>query len=93
MMAAIPAPRTRRVTVIAQDPSVRRGRRIVTAEIAIPHEDLKAGPWGHCVHVVDCDASLDRFRTPRPITTAGDPFRDKDPDRLIADPAFHAWNA
>ncbi len=88
-----PAPRTRRVTVIAQDPSVRRGRRIVTAEVAIPREDLREGPWGHRVHVVDYDASLDRYRRPNQRgTNEDDPFRDKDPDRLIADPEFHAWN-
>jgi hypothetical protein len=93
LVPGAPAPRTRPVTVIAQDPSVRRGTRIVTAEIAIPQEDLKAGPWGHRVQVVDYDASLDRYRTPRPVATTGDPFKDKDPDRLIADPEFHAWNA
>ncbi len=60
-------PRTRRITVIAQDPSVRRGRRIVTGQVAIPQEDLQAGPWGHRVQVVDYDASLDRYREPEAI--------------------------
>ena len=86
------SPRTRRVTVIAQDPSVRRGRRIVTGEVAIPREDLREGPWGHRVQVVDYDASLDRYRIPKPIAAQDDPFKGKDPDRLIADPEFHAWN-
>ena len=88
----VPAPRTRRVTVIAQDPSVRRGRDIVTAEVAIPQEALQEGPWGHRVHVVDYDASLDRYRIPKAPGDREDPFRGKDPDRLITDPEFHAWN-
>ncbi|MDQ3580297.1 MAG: hypothetical protein M3495_01110 [Pseudomonadota bacterium] len=78
--------------MIAQDPSVRRGKRIVTGEVAIPREDLREGPWGHRVQVVDYDASLDRYRKPKPITDRDDPFKDTDPDRLIADPEFHAWN-
>ncbi|ULA70038.1 MAG: hypothetical protein LZF62_480236 [Nitrospira sp.] len=88
-----PVPRTRQVTVIAQDPAVRIGRRILTAEIAIPHEELGPGPWGHRVQVVDYDASLDRYRKPKPVAQRGDPFKDKNPDKLITDPEFHAWNA
>jgi hypothetical protein len=90
--ASIPSPRTRQVTVIAQDPAVRRGRRIVTAAIAIPQEDVREGPWGHRVQVVDYDVSLDRYRTPKPPATRSDPFAGKDPDRLVTDPEFHAWN-
>jgi hypothetical protein len=86
------SPRMRRVTVIAQDPSVRRGRRIVTGEIAIPREDLREGPWGHRVQVVDYDASLDRYRKPKSAATKDDPFTGRDPDQLIADPEFHAWS-
>ncbi len=88
----VPPPRSRRVTVIAQDPSVRRGRRIVTAEVAIPYEDVREGPWGHRVHVIDYDASLDRYRRPKPPPPKEDPFKGKDPNRLIGDPEFHAWN-
>lgn len=90
--AVPPPPRTRRLTVIAQDPSVRRGSRIVMAEVAVPREDLKAGPWGHRVQVVDYDASLDRFREPKRPASKEDPYAGKDPDRLILDPEFHAWN-
>ncbi len=86
------SPRTRRVTVIAQDPSVRRGRRIVMGEVAIPREELREGPWGHRVQVVDYDASLDRYRYPKPPSVKDDPFKGKEPDRLSGDPEFHAWN-
>jgi hypothetical protein len=87
-----PTTRNRHLTVIAQDPSVRRGRRIVTGQVAIPREDLREGPWGHRVHVVDYDASLDRYRRPKPPPADDDPYEGKDPDRLIADPEFHGWN-
>jgi hypothetical protein len=86
------SPRTRRITVIAQDPSVRRGGRIVMGKIAIPREELREGPWGHRVQVVDYDASLDRYLRPKPPPIQDDPFTGKDPDRLIGDPEFHAWN-
>jgi len=91
VVGALPT-RTRRVTIIAQDPSVRRGRKIVMGEVAIPREDLRAGPWGHRVQVVDYDATLDRYRKPKPPAAKDDPYTGKDPDRLIADPEFHAWN-
>jgi hypothetical protein len=86
------APRTRKVTVVAQDPSVRRGERIVMGEVTIPRENLQDGPWGHRVQVIDYDASLDRFRKPRSAEISGDPFKGRDPERLIADPEFRAWS-
>jgi hypothetical protein len=87
-----PSSRMRRLTVIAQDPSVRRNGEIVTAEVDVPREDLERGPWGHRVHVIDYDASLDRYRRPRPPRPHGDPFAGRDPDDLVRDPEFHAWN-
>jgi len=44
------------------------------------------------VQVVDYDASLDRYRKPKPPAAKADPFEGRDPDRLIGDPEFHAWN-
>jgi len=85
-------PRTRQLTVIAQDPSIRRGARIVTGEVTIPWEELREGPWGHRVQIVDYDASLDRYRKPKPIAASENPFKNKDPDHLISNPEFHAWN-
>jgi hypothetical protein len=35
------------MTVIAQDPSVRRGSKIVTATIEVPAEELAPGPMGY----------------------------------------------
>ena len=48
---------TRRMTVIAQDPGVRRDGRIVMSTIEVPAEDLRVGPMGYRVQVVDFDAT------------------------------------
>jgi hypothetical protein len=50
-------PPTRRMTVIAQDPSVRRGKQIVMATIDVPAEPLAIGPIGYRVQIVDYDST------------------------------------
>src|SRR6185436_966099 len=55
-------PPTRRMTVIAQDPAVRRGDQIVMATIDVPAEDLAAGPIGYRVQIVDFDSTERVFR-------------------------------
>ena len=52
------------MTIIAQDPSIRVGGRILTTEVEIPAEELAAGPCGYRVNVVDYDASTDTLYTP-----------------------------
>ena len=57
-MSATESPQTRqlntqRLTIVAQDPSVRTGRRILTAEVDIPAEELLPGPRGYHVSVID----------------------------------------
>jgi hypothetical protein len=52
----MPGPLTRKLTIIAQDPTVRVGRRILRPKIPVPAEVLAAGPWGHRVQVIDDDA-------------------------------------
>src|SRR6267142_1055218 len=51
-------PNTRKLTIIAQDPSIRLHGRIVTAEVDVPAEELLPGPCGYRVNVVDYDSSL-----------------------------------
>ena len=51
----------RYMTIIAQDPSVTWGDRILTAKVAVPAEDLIAGPMGYRVHVVDYDSTRQYF--------------------------------
>lgn len=50
--------------IIAQDPAVRTNGRILTAQVDVPAEELAAGPWGHRVQVIDCDASTQRLYRP-----------------------------
>jgi hypothetical protein len=52
------SPRVHRLTIIAQDPDVRRDDgRILTAEASVPMDRLEPGPRGHRFHVVDYDAT------------------------------------
>jgi hypothetical protein len=68
----------RRLTVFAQDPHVRAGRRIFTARVDVPSEYLRPGPAGHRVHVIDYDASTDRLIAPS-AASKDDEFEGKDP--------------
>lgn len=97
-----PLPRTRRLTVIAQDPGVTGpDGQVLTTEVEIPAEELSPGPRGYRVHVVDYDASTDTLYSSRrydpPVDNCYiDPFKDTvDRGRandLLAEPAFHAQN-
>lgn len=82
---------TRRLTILAQDPSVRRRGKILTARVEVPTEYLREGPAGHRAHVIDYDSSTDRLLQPGRIG-AEDPFADESPNALIENPHFHAQN-
>jgi len=90
-----PRPPVRQMTVIAQDPSVRRTGRILMAKVALPAEDLIPGPMGYRVQIVDYDATRRRFHGAHqlPATYDEEPrhWRKGDP-RLIRDFRFHAQN-
>jgi hypothetical protein len=85
----------RYMTVVAQDPCVRRGEKILTAKVAVPAEDLVAGPLGYRVHVVDYDASARRFYGTHSLPAGYDDepaqWRDGDP-AIVDDFRFHAQN-
>ena len=100
-MPVLSQPRARTLTVVAQDPSIRRNGRIVTTRVSVPAERLKAGPWGHRVHVVDYDASTGTLYKPLAASKynngSGDPFAgDGDGvlrnDEILDDPRFHCQN-
>ena len=91
-------PRTRRLKIVAQDPSIKSDDgKILTANIDIPAEDFTHGPAGYRVHVIDYDSSTDTHYIPLsyPALQNGnyeDPF-DKITDRqILEDPNFHAQN-
>jgi hypothetical protein len=52
---------TRKMTIIAQDPGVRRDKKIVMSTIDVPAEDLRGGPMGYRVQVIDFDATRRLF--------------------------------
>ncbi len=93
-VAALPA--KRRMTVIAQDPNVRRADgSILVAAIDVPAEDLAAGPIGHRVQVVDYDASSGTYHGAHalPPTYEREPKAwSKGNSSIVDDYCFHAQN-
>jgi len=91
----MPQPRTRKITIIAQDPSVKvkngRGKRILTAQVDVAAEDLAPGPSGHRVQIIDYDSSNNTLYKPAKITD-GDLYERASDSKLLSDPGFHAQN-
>lgn len=87
---------TRRMTVIAQDPAVRRDNKIVMSTIDVPAEDLHAGPMGYRVQVADFDATRRVFHGLHnlPVSIDQEPkaWQAGDPS-IQRDFRFHAQNA
>ena len=87
----------RPLTILAQDPAVRRDGKILMATAQITAEPLMDGPCGARIKVVDYDASRDRLYLPMQggYQQGGDwldPFAGKDPARFLDDPRFHQQN-
>lgn len=102
-----PVPRAQTMTIIAQDPSVRRpDGGIVRAKVPVPVDRLEPGPRSHRFHVVDYDATEGELHPPADLTSADEPdsrarcwrYHDRftvdeaDDATLLADRAFHAQN-
>jgi len=84
---------SRPLTIIAQDPTLGRGRSVLTAQIDVPAEKLAPGPRGARVSVIDIDASTDRLYEPSRTGLDGDPFLGVlDSEKLLTNPHFHAQN-
>lgn len=96
-MAIATLPRTRQLTVIAEDPALvytkgpKKGR-IVTAKITVPAERLDPGPRGYRVHVIDYDATTDTYYDTG-IPDDKDLYEDASNEVLLNDPNFHCQNA
>ena len=93
----VPPLRTRKLTIIAQDPSVSINGKILRTEVEIPAEELQPGPWGYRVHTVDYDSSTSTLYQPLkyPALNDGvnaDPFKGAGDSKLLSDPNFHAQN-
>ncbi len=98
-------PTTQKLTIIAQDPAVRRNGRILTAEIEIPAEEILAGPCGYRVNVIDYDSTCNILYQPASYQMVEngaykDPFKvtgrmksaARHNDALVNDPRFHCQN-
>src|SRR6266702_3225133 len=90
---------TRKLTVLALDPSVRDGNRILRTQIEVPNELLEPGPRGYRVFVVDYDSSADAYRRPAPVArnsrhptrVPADPFENMSDGELLKSSDFHAF--
>src|SRR5262245_18683203 len=86
---------TRQMSVIAQDPSVRRDGTIVMAKIDLPAEDLDEGPIGYRVQIVDFDSTERVFHgsyeLPATVEEEPEAWRDGSPG-IERDFRFHAQN-
>ena len=92
-------PRTRMLTIVAQDPTIRRKGKILTAEVEVPAEALAGGPWGHRVQIIDYDASTGTLYRPQARSAHAlvklkyrDPFRKPSKAMILNNPRFHAQN-
>jgi len=83
------------MSVIAQDPTVRREGRIVMAKVAVPAEELRPGPVGYRVQVVDFDATRRAYQGAHSLPPS---FEDEPASWRAGDPSivrstrFHAQN-
>src|SRR5262245_48890910 len=64
--------RTRKLRVVAQDPSVRVRGKIINTTVEVPAEDLQPGPWGCRVQVIDYDSSTGTLLKPLEDVPASD---------------------
>ncbi len=84
--------------ILAQDPTVRVGGKLLVADVVVPAERLFDGPWGHRVQVVDYDASTGALLAPLRYATDAkgrvvDPFaRVATAKGLVDNPLFHQQN-
>lgn len=97
-MASVTSYATQRLTIIAQDPAVRVGGRILRAEVDIPAEKLAPGPWGYRAQVIDYDTTSKRIYKPTEYQRLDnglfkDPYANVSDRTLLSDPGFHAQNA
>lgn len=87
--------RSVRLTIVAQDPSVRRADgSVVTAEVSVPSVRVEPGPRSHRFHVVNYDPESGRVGAPL-LTYVEERLADKFPrvvDATLGDHAFHAQN-
>lgn len=75
------------VPIIAQDPSVTDANGVILGEAEVANESCAPGPRGARVHVVDYDASSNRFYRPSKLPIFGGEKELREYAKLLADPA------
>lgn len=92
-------PRTRKLTIVAQDPSIRTAEgRILTSQVEVPAEDFAPGPTGYRVQIIDYDSSTGTHYMPLsypPLHNGRykDPFEKlRNNEEILENPNFHAQN-
>lgn len=85
--SSMPVPQTRKLRILAQDPTVMVGTKILSTEVDVPDEELQPGPRGYRVFVVDYDISTGKLSAAAEIPVASDNL-----DKLVGSFAFHAQN-
>lgn len=85
----------RKMSVIAQDPGIRRRGKILMARIDVPAEELAPGPIGYRVQVVDYDGARQKFNGSHELPGVHDKepraWVDGDP-KILNQFRFHAQN-
>lgn len=61
---------TQKLTIIAQDPSIKVGGKILVAAVDVPAEELLAGPRGYRVNVIDFDTESGTLYQPAVLKPA-----------------------
>lgn len=90
---------TRKLTILALDPSVKDGRNMLRTQIEIPNEALDRGPRGYRVHIIDYDSTSNvlypaaraRAGVNRDDDLPDDPWEHVADNELLKDSEFHAW--
>jgi hypothetical protein len=90
---------TRKVTILALDPSVKTSGKILRTQIEIPNEVLDRGPRGYRVHVIDYDSTRDALYPSGRLRVSincddrlpEDPWEHTSDTDLLKSLDFHAW--
>lgn len=90
----------RRLSIVAQDPGLRRNGRILTTQVDVPVERLDPGPRGYRAHVIDYDSTARTLFKPLPTfsdrdnphSTYQDRYESATNATILNDPRFHAQN-
>jgi hypothetical protein len=90
---------TRKLTILALDPSVRIDGKLFRTQIEIPNEVLDRGPRGYRVHVIDYDSTRDALYPSGRLRVSmncddrmpEDPWENTSDADLLKSLDFHAW--